>query len=1563
MSMIGTYRLFNAMENATVTSGTLQTLLTTSLQADSEFQAGVVQYGIFERAVASTNIMTAIVGSDAAITYLTSAVEAVPSLQLFVGSTTAMTAASTVTYARNAILGSGALSYIMSTGSVVRNANLSGFAQYIAPYYVWTSRTSGTVSAVTALTYGNGIYLRGAGDGVFRSFDAVTWTSAGLTGATPALLYVNNLFLASSGGVIATSPDATSWTTRVTGVNALTYGALYVGAGAAGLIATSTNGISWSTPTSGTTSNLNATAFGANRYVVAGDGGAMRVSTDGTTWQGVGPGAISPSAATIGADGSQWVAGIGGALAFTTTDNLFSTVSSGTTSSIRSIVYAAGQTQQYVYSIAGASNQIGTSTNGISWTLRTITSTNQTYYLSYGAGEAAPYFSVNQNGGVYSSTDAISWVTRTASGSGFVTTTYGGGRFYAAGSSGASIASSDGVVLETISPGFDQYGLISDGSLLVSGGSNGAVKTSTDGVAWTTRTSNTTSLVTAGVFAADQANRYVFILQPGGALTSTDGITWAQRNIGLGTLTFAQDNAGQGIAYGDGRFIIAGFRNSDSAGQVYSSTDGAAWSGPNVQIAGVQFLGAAASGLGTSFQQYAVCGTNGNIVTSTNASTWASRTTNTTSRLTGLAYGAGKYVAVGNGGTTLRTSSDGITWASPWILSNSDTIYAGVGGADGSVVVGSLTSSRIYFAADGVQWATRTSSTTSQGASLAYAPGQTQRFVMGAAGGALSTSTDGLTWTARTSGTTSYIGAIAYNSAVTEKYALATLSGGLRTSTDAITWTARTSGTTSNINALAASPTLTEKYVYAGDGGMVRTSTDGITWTVRTSGTTSIIRAATFADNIYVYAGAGGVLRTSTDGITWDARTSNTTSEIRSITYGGGLYCYVGAAGTIGTSTDGVTWTRRYSPTTTDLNTVFHSGTRFAAAGNSGLTAYSTNGVDWVVYNPSLTNTIVPFHNIAFINNMFVAGAATSTDGLHWDSNSIVQSSGQLAYANSAYWMVSNNPVGSSVGLQTSTDARAWQYTSGGLNTASSVTSIAFTTGPSPLIYGGDSGIRVSSTGLFWEGGGWSTSPGTTINDMVFAGGRYICSYSTNSMGYSEDGQSWRPLAVSTGSSGNLGSIATSIGQPGTPANGAFQYLVKQTNGGLWGFSNGLLGSAQSVTDPISTNNGSVAYGDGQYALVSRFNSSIAFSSSGRSSSWVVRTLPSGVTNTNAPNLLVHAPGQTVRWVVAGGSSVCTSTDTFTWSTVSIGSTVTAVKYFGDAPTQKYLSGSSGGQISTSTDGVTWTARTSGTTSTIFGFAYGNGRYVAYFANVQSLQTSTDAITWENTTPQASVNTVVFDGTKFVANGSGTVQTSTDGVDWITANGVTITSATGFAYGAGVYVASSSSTNAIFSSTDGKSWATRTAGTASTLNTVIYSSSDARFYAYGNNVQLSSTDGITWSALVGTTGMSGTTSTIRALIYANNTYVYAGDGGVIRTSTDGLNWTARTSGTSSILRSLAFSNGVFLTAGDGGVLRSSTDAITWDAQSSGTTSAINALTYGLGTSIFGGAGGVLGTNT
>tara|TARA_R110000868_G_scaffold42198_12_gene143253 strand:- start:4810 stop:5973 length:1164 start_codon:yes stop_codon:yes gene_type:complete len=244
-------------------------------------------------------------------------------------------------------------------------------------------------------------------------------------------------------------------------------------------------------------------------------------------------------------------------------------------------------------------------------------------------------------------------------------------------------------------------------------------------------------------------------------------------------------------------------------------------------------------------------GAGGSLATSTNGSTWTTRTSGTASTIAATIYGNGLYLYGGAGGV-LKTSTDAITWD------------------------------------------TRTSGTTTAITALAYANG----IYIYAAYNALATSTDAITWT---NSTTALNGcyAVTYGNGV---YAYAGASGTIATSTDTITWTSRTSQTTSNLWTLIYA---NGGFVYGGNLGNLGTSTDGITWTARTSNLTATIYNIVYGTSGFLAGGYGG-LATSTDAITWTRLyyPSSATLVLYGTAYGNGIYAYGDNSAIYGTATN-----------------------------------------------------------------------------------------------------------------------------------------------------------------------------------------------------------------------------------------------------------------------------------------------------------------------------------------------------------------------------------------------------------------------------------------------------------------------------------------------------------------------------------------------------------------------------------------------------------------------------------------------------------------------------------
>ena len=218
-------------------------------------------------------------------------------------------------------------------------------------------------------------------------------------------------------------------------------------------------------------------------------------------------------------------------------------------------------------------------------------------------------------------------------------------------------SSQDGIVWTTRSSATssDWYGVTYAGGIFVAVGVGGTINTSADAVTWTRRS---VLISTALNSVAYSGSVYVLVGDNEAVATSTDAITWTVRS------TPGASNWGfKGITYGNGEFIIVG--NSGSVGNtsILTSADGITWtvrSVTNNQLNAVTY--------GNNL--YVAVGNNNAIMTSTNAITWTTRTAD--NMVVGpygiVTYAEGVYLigSIAGGSSTnnlVAYSNDGITWS------------------------------------------------------------------------------------------------------------------------------------------------------------------------------------------------------------------------------------------------------------------------------------------------------------------------------------------------------------------------------------------------------------------------------------------------------------------------------------------------------------------------------------------------------------------------------------------------------------------------------------------------------------------------------------------------------------------------------------------------------------------------------------------------------------------------------------------------------------------------------------------------------------------------------------
>ena len=291
-----------------------------------------------------------------------------------------------------------------------------------------------------------------------------------------------------------------------------------------------------------------------------------------------------------------------------------------------------------------------------------------------------------------------------------------------------TIAQASGGTVWTLRSAPDAYWggvTFAEGTFVAVGGAPN-VLTSPDGVTWTSNAApsgNWASVVHAqDQFVAVAANSVAGNL----AMTSPDGITWtAQPGLNVPTnwnsVTYGDDTyvasgdqwmaystdgiswteaeyfAGQyhswkSVAFADDTFVVV---NSAAGGvnRVMTSNDGVTWTPRNAGIQVNEWTGVA-YGAGV-FVAVAGTGTD-RVMTSPDGVTWTPRSAASANYWTAVTYGGGQFVAVAFGGAVM-TSPDGITWTSQssgntalWRSVAAGPQYVAVGQSSGQPVMSSF---------------------------------------------------------------------------------------------------------------------------------------------------------------------------------------------------------------------------------------------------------------------------------------------------------------------------------------------------------------------------------------------------------------------------------------------------------------------------------------------------------------------------------------------------------------------------------------------------------------------------------------------------------------------------------------------------------------------------------------------------------------------------------------------------------------------------------------------------------------------------------------------------------
>jgi hypothetical protein len=229
------------------------------------------------------------------------------------------------------------------------------------------------------------------------------------------------------------STTASSWTSRTSSfgasdiLNVASNGTdLYVAVGESGKLATSPDGITWTQQTSSfSTSNINAIAYGADGYWVAvGQSGKLATSTDGITWTQQSTGAGPSQIQSIAYGNGLWVFGAQSGFLQTASDPTSTwTTRTSTLTQYPFTYYAPDQGIWVSGADTGTTGALASSTNGTTWTARTspfslaVASLAPSFRALFASDAGIIVFAMTATiggaGDVGSSTNGTTWTNRT----------------------------------------------------------------------------------------------------------------------------------------------------------------------------------------------------------------------------------------------------------------------------------------------------------------------------------------------------------------------------------------------------------------------------------------------------------------------------------------------------------------------------------------------------------------------------------------------------------------------------------------------------------------------------------------------------------------------------------------------------------------------------------------------------------------------------------------------------------------------------------------------------------------------------------------------------------------------------------------------------------------------------------------------------------------------------------------------------------------------------------------------------------------------------------------------
>jgi photosystem II stability/assembly factor-like uncharacterized protein len=379
-------------------------------------------------------------------------------------------------------------------------------------------------------------------------------------------------------------------------------------------------------------------------------------------------------------------------------------------------------------------------------------------------------------------------------------------------------------------------------------------------------------------------------------------------------------------------------------------------------------------------------GSNGLVATSTDGTRWRVRKTGVHHDLRGVVWAGSNWIAVGDGGTIVRSRDpEGTRWVPVSGIPNAS--LRAIAAKPGLVAVGGSSGTILTSTDGGMTWraaASGTKSTLWGGTSshgTLYLVGQEATVVA---------SGDGVHWR-RVRAAPRPTG----NPVSPRPFLWQMAIGGQRRVAVGDFGAILQSGASGKLTA-AHSPTREilrgaaygrGRFVVVGSGGVV-VGGSGLRagWRSERSATVVDLRGVAWNGRRFTAVGDEGTVIASSDGRSWRLLTSAMPCALLGVARAGGRLVAVGGAGTVLLSRDGRSWRQAPRPTNQDLYAVAHGSSGFVAVGTRGVMLRSRDGRSWILDRRA---TGLNLHTVAWTGREYLAGGdvgrvLSSRDGKRW---------------------------------------------------------------------------------------------------------------------------------------------------------------------------------------------------------------------------------------------------------------------------------------------------------------------------------------------------------------------------------------------------------------------------------------------------------------------------------------------------------------------------------------------------------------------------------------------------